>query len=148
MAGQGGFATRLNGTIDFIMDTAVTNVTSLTAFIGEVSGITLPELTKGDIDVSSFDSASNFMEYVGGQVEPGVIDVTLNYDAEEDALVETAFLSGNQKWYITFPDDTGIQTDGYLNKRGGGSAPQNGKIDRVVSIKCSGIPTQTTSMAY
>jgi len=131
MAGQGGFATTLGGAVNF----AGTNT------LGEIVSISLPELGMTDIDVSSMDSASNFMEFVGGPIDPGVIDVELNYDKAEDALLYAAIGDANEKWTITFPDASTWASDGYVNKIGGGTATPNDKINRVMSIKCSGIPT-------
>ena len=131
MAGQGGYGITVTGEANF---TATTG-------IGEVTSISLPEVTIGDIDVSSFDSASNFMEYVGGQKEPGVIDFELNYAKATDAALILALGDANEKWTITFPDDSTWASKGYINKMAGGSTDPNGKISRVVSIKCSGVPT-------
>lgn len=133
MAGQGGFVTTLGGSSNF----TGTNV------IGEITSISLPELGMTDIDVSSFDSANNYMEFIGGSIDPGVIDVELNYDADEDALVLAALGDVNETWTITFPDASTWATDGYINKMGGGTTAPNDKITRVLSIKCSGVPTHT-----
>ena len=147
MAGQGGFATRLNGVENFntSANTSATAVSDLSSFIGEVTSISLPELGVTDIDVSSFDSASNFMEFVGGSIDPGVIDIELNYDASEDTLLLAALGDANEVWQITFPDSSIWKSDGYVNKIGGGSTAPNDKVSRVASIKCSGVSTQSAS---
>jgi hypothetical protein len=147
MSGIGGFATRLNGVENFNINgnTSATAVSDLTRFIGEVTSISLPELGMTDIDVSSFDSASNFMEFVGGSVDPGVIDIELNYDKAEDNLLLLALRDPNEVWQITFSDSSIWKSDGYINKIGGGTSSPNDKISRVVSIKCSGVPTQSAS---
>ena len=62
MAGQGGFQTILCGTTNFPL--------SSTAEIAEVISISLPELSMTDIDISSMDSASNYMEFIGGSIDP------------------------------------------------------------------------------
>ena len=133
MAGQGGFVTTLGGSSNF----TGTNV------IGEITSISLPELGMTDIDVSSFDSANNFMEFVGGSVDPGVIDIELNYDKDEDVLLLAALGDVNETWTITFPDSSTWASVGYINKMGGGSSAPNDKISRVLSIKCSGVPTHS-----
>jgi len=147
MAGIGGFTTILNGTENFNTsnNTAATAVSDLTDFIGEVTSISLPELGMTDIDVSSFDSASNFMEFIGGSVDPGVIDIELNYDKAEDALLLGSLRDANEIWQITFSDSSIWKSDGYVNKIGGGTSAPNDKISRVASIKCSGVPTQSAS---
>ena len=133
MAGQGGFATTLGGSVNF----TGTNV------IGEITSISMPELSMTDIDVSSMDSVQNYMEFVGGSVDPGLIDVELNYDKDEDALVLAAVGDVNETWTITFPDGSSWATNGYINKMGGGTSAPNDKISRVLSIKCSGVPTHS-----
>jgi hypothetical protein len=147
MAGIGGFVTILNGIENFNTsnNTSATAVSDLTDFIGEVTSMSLPELGMTDIDVSSFDSASNFMEFVGGSIDPGVIDVELNYSAAQDALLLSALRDANETWQLTFSDSSIWKTDGYINKIGGGTSAPNDKISRVVSIKCSGVPTQSAS---
>ena len=147
MAGQGGFATRLNGVENFNVsnNTSATAVSDLAGFIGEITSISLPELGVTDIDVSSFDSGSNFMEFVGGSVDPGVIDIELNYDASEDTALLAALGDDNEVWQITFPDSSIWKSVGYMNKIGGGSSAPNDKVSRVASIKCTGVPTQSAS---
>ena len=147
MAGQGGFVTRLNGVENFNVsnNTNISNTTALSNFIGEVTSISLPELGVTDIDVSSFDSSSNFMEFVGGSIDPGVIDIELNYDASEDTLLLAALGDPNEVWQISFPDESIWKSVGYINKIGGGTSAPNDKISRVASIKCSGVPTHSTT---
>ena len=129
MAGQGGFATTIGGTANF----AGTNT------IGEIVSISLPELGMTDIDVSSMGSTSNYMEFVGGSIDPGVIDVELVYAKAQDSALFDAIGDANEKWTITFPDSSSWASDGYINKMGGGTAAPNDKISRVMSIKCSGV---------
>ena len=147
MAGQGGFATRLNGTENFnaAANTSATTITSLTSFIGEVVSISMPEIGITDIDVSSMDSASNYMEFTAGSKDSGVIDIELNYDKTEDDSLWDAVGDAPEVWQITFPDDSIWKCNGYMNKVGGGTSAPNDKISRVASIKCSGIPTQSTN---
>jgi hypothetical protein len=105
----------------------------------------MPEVVVGEIDVSSFDSASNFMEYVSGHKEPGTIDLTLNYDADQLALAIAAIGDTNEIWQLSFPDDSIYKSVGFLSKAVGGDAAPNSKIAGVAAIKLSGIPTASTS---
>ena len=133
MAGIGGFATTISGAVNFTAG----------AEISEITSISLPELGMTDLDVSSFDSAQNYMEFVGGSVDPGVVDIELNYDKANDALLLAAIGDANETWTITFPDASTWATNGYINKMGGGATAPNDKISRVMSIKCSGVPTHS-----
>ena len=147
MAGQGGFATRLNGVENFneAGNSSATAVSDLASFIGEITSISLPELGVTDIDVSSMDSVSNHMEFVAGSIDPGLIDIELNYDKTEDAALLAAVRDPNEVWQISFPDESIWKCVGYIDKVGGGTSAPNDKITRVASIKCSGIPTQSTN---
>jgi hypothetical protein len=149
MAGQGGKGIKLNGTENFNnAENASTNTTAtsdLTDFLGEVTNISMPEITVGEIDVSSFDSADNFMEYVSGQKEPGTIDIELNYDPDELALALAAIGNVNEIWQISFPDDSIFKSDGFLSKALGGDTNPNGKISGTAGIKLSGVPTASTN---
>ncbi len=149
MAGQGGFVTRLNGTENFNTagNTNVSNTTALSSFIGEVVSISMPEIGMTDIDVSSFDSSSNFMEFVGGSKDPGVIDIELNYDGTETTALLAAVGNATEIWQISFPDDSIWKSVGYINKVGGGTSAPNDKISSVASIKLTGVPTQSTSFS-
>jgi hypothetical protein len=146
MAGIGGFATRLNGTVNFPNgDTSVTSLAGVTGYIGEVTNIALPEVGVTDIDVSSFDSAQNWMEFIGGSKDPGVIDITLNYDPSELTELLAAVGDANEEWQISFPDESVWRSVGYVNKLFGGDTTTNDKVSGVASIKLSGIPSQSSS---
>jgi hypothetical protein len=131
MAGIGGFQTTVKGAVSFTGD------------VVEVTNISFPELSVTDIDVSSFDSEDNFMEFVGGSVDPGVIDLELNYDKTQDVAMLASLGLANEDFTVTFPDGSTWVTDGYVNKIGGGTSAPNDKISRVMSIKCSGVPAFT-----
>ena len=134
MAGIGGFKTTLGGSSNF----TGTNV------ISEVSTISLPELSVSDIDVSSMDSAQNYMEFIGGSIDPGQMDLEINYTPAQRALALAAVGDVNETWTLTFPDGSTYATDGYINKNGAGTAGTNEKLSSSLGIKCSGIPTHTT----
>ena len=147
MSGIGGFGTRINGTENFntAANSSATAVASLTDFMGEVTNISLAEISRSDIDVSSMDSAQNFMEYVGGSIEPGTIDIELNYDPDQLALALAAVGDANEIWQISFPDESIFKSVGFLSKAFGGNTTHNDKISGTASIKLSGIPTASTS---
>ena len=147
MAGIGGFGTRLNGTENFNAagNTNATATSDLASYIGEVVKVNMSELVATDVDVSSMDSASNHMEFVQASIDVGVIDVELNYDKDEDALILAALRNDNEVWQISFPDNSIWKAVGYVDKMGSGTAGTNEKISRVVSIKVEGIPTHSTT---
>ena len=132
-----GFATTLGGSVNF----TGTNV------ISEISSLTLPKLEVTDIEVTSMDSAGNHMEFIPGATNPGVIDLTANYLEAQDLLM-SAIVGGTnvaETWTITLPDGATWATLGYVNGFGAGEATNNDKISREFSIKCSGLPTHTTT---
>jgi hypothetical protein len=137
MAGINGFQTTLGGSVNFTGTNA----------ISEIVSIDLPELNVTDIDVSSMDSASNYMEFIPGSTDPGVIDVTVNYTEAQDKLMSGIVGGTNvaETWTITFPDSATWATSGYVSNFGAGTAQPNDKITRTFSIKCTGLPTHTTN---
>jgi len=147
MAGIAGFGIKINGTENFntAANSSATNVAALAAFMGEVTNISMPEITVGEIDVSSFDSAENFMEYVSGQKEPGTLDIELNYDPDDLELALAAIGNTNEIWQLSFPDESIFKSAGFLSKALGGDTNPNGKISGTAAIKLSGKPTASTS---
>jgi len=137
MSGIGGYGTTLSG------------ATSLPAPGGvvEIVNITLPEFTRTDIDVSSMEPGDYAMEFIGGMIDGGVVDIEVNYDKTQTAAVIGAIDSVNEAWTITFPDSATLVFDGYINKGVGGSAPMNDKISQVLSMKVSGLPVFTPTPA-
>jgi hypothetical protein len=148
MSGIGGFATRLNSAENFQnTNTSATATSQLTGYLGEITNIALPEVGVTDIDVSSFDSAQNWMEFIAGSKDPGVIDITLNYDPDETESLLASIGDANEIFQISFPDNSIWKSDGYINKMLGGDTTTNDKISGVASVKLSGIPTQSTSFS-
>jgi len=137
MAGINGFQTTLTGSVNF----------TGTNQVSEIISIDLPELNVTDIDVSSMDSASNYMEFIGGSTDPGVIACTVNYTEAQDEQMSSIVGGTNvaETWTITFPDNATWATKGYVSNFGAGTASPNDKITRTFSIKCSGVPTHTTN---
>jgi hypothetical protein len=113
--------------------------------MGEVTSISIGEQTRSEIDVSSFDSANNIMEKIGGQIDPGVIDIELNYDGDELALAIAAMTDVNEIWQLSMPDNSIFKSAGFLSKAVGGDTNPNGKISGAASITLSGVPTASTS---
>ena len=132
-----GFQTTLGGSVNF----------TGTNTIAEISSLTLPKLEVSDIDVTNMDSGSNYMEFIPGSTNPGVIDLTVNYTEAQDLLMSSIVGGTNpsETWTITLPDGATWATDGYVNGFGAGEATNNDKISREFSIKCSGLPTHTTT---
>ena len=144
--GIGGFLSGINGSEDFQnFNTNATSVTELNGGIRHIVSIADPEISMTDIDVSSMDSAQNYMEFIGGSKDPGSIELVVNYQRQDYENVIDAFGEDNQIWTITFPDSSSYSTYGYINKLGAGSAGTNEKLTRSLSIKCSGIPTHNTA---
>jgi hypothetical protein len=123
--------------------TTVAGATSLTAGVVEVSNISFPEIAVTDIDVTSFDSPSNFGEHIAGMKDPGVIEMEVNYDKTSLAAMIAAIGLANEAWTITLPDTSTYVVQGYIAKAFGGSTDNTTKIPGVLSIQCSGVPVFT-----
>jgi hypothetical protein len=131
MGGIGGYKTTVAGAV------------SLTTGVVEITNISLPEITVTDIDVTSFDSPSNYGEHIAGAKDPGVIEMEVNYEKDSlDAMVAAIGLD-NEEWTITLPDNSKYVVDGHIAKAFGGSTDNTTKIPGVLSIQCSSIPVFT-----
>jgi hypothetical protein len=131
MGGIGGYKTTISG------------ATSITSGVVEVTNVSFPEIAVTDIDVTSFDSVSNYGEHIAGMKDPGVIDLEVNYDPTSLAAMIAAIGLVNEAWTILLPDTSTYVVDGYISKAVGGSTDNTTKIPGVLSIQCSGVPVFT-----
>jgi len=125
--------------------------------IGQVKDISGPNISRGDIDVSDHDSASNFREYLPGLADGGDVSFTIGLDPTNTAHVGTAGtgLLGDLEddgctlgaWQLTLNvcSGTAIWTfDGYVNSFSP-SSPVEGEQLAEVAVKVSGKPTLTVT---
>ena len=73
--------------------------------IANTTSIEGPGIERENIDVTAHDTANNYMEFVPGLVDPGEVEIEVNYDpALHDALVADFDDNVPRNWQLVFPD--------------------------------------------
>lgn len=132
MAGSDGFGTKFYK----MSGTASTAIGGITAING-------PEIEGEDIDVTDMDSANGFMEFLPGLVDGGEVELELNYDKDEQAVLY-ALIRTTAAFKIVGSDSSKWDFSGYL-KGLGQEYPHDDKISSSATLKISGKPTHATS---
>lgn len=99
--------------------------------------------TRNTIDVTAHDSPNQYMEFVGGLIDPGEVTVDINYDpAVHDTLEADLEDKDPRNYQIVFPD-TGTTTFSFAAVMTGfsKSAPYDDKLTGSLTFKISGKPT-------
>ena len=113
------------------------------AAIAEVNTITGPNMSRTTIDVTSLDSVGGYMEFIGGQRDPGSIVLNMNFAREQYDLMKGDFESNSLVYYeIILPDtdNTTLEFQGLVTEIPL-TVPPNDKITVDVTIKISGSVT-------
>lgn len=116
--------------------------------IANVTSISGPDQTAGQIDTTALDTAGGYRTFIGGFRDGGEMTLELNFDSTEDSHKEAAaglkryFNEGeNETWTLTLSDSSVFSFDGAVT---GLSGPNHG-VDEVVTmsvtIKVSGAVT-------
>lgn len=135
MAGIDGFATTMarGDGADPEVFSAIANVNSITG----------PGLSRETIDVTAHDSPNQYMEFLGGLIDPGEVSFDVNYDpSEHDSLVDDLEATDPINYELTFPEGT---TWGFPAILTGfePQAPYDDKLAASLTFKVSGKPTIT-----
>ncbi|MFJ2707854.1 phage tail tube protein [Streptomyces sp. NPDC087428] len=99
--------------------------------------------TRTTIDVTAHDSPNQYMEFVGGLIDPGEVTVDINYDpAVHDVLEADLEDTDPRNYQIVFPD-TAETTFSFAAVMTGfsKSAPYDDKLSGSLTFKVSGKPT-------
>ncbi|MFD3657034.1 phage tail tube protein [Streptomyces sp. NPDC058620] len=136
MAGIDAFGTQLkrgDGTTPGEVFTAVANVTNV-----EDAG-----RTRNTIDTTAHDSPDQYMEFVGGLVDPGEVTIDVNYDPAAHDTLEADFADKDPRNYqLVFPDaDTTTFAFAAVMTGFSKSAPYDDKLTASLTFKVSGKPT-------
>lgn len=86
------------------------NGTALTKLLG-VTGVTFPEDSVDEIEVTTLEAAGRRKEYISGLIDSGTFDVTMNYEpgSATDTLCRDALTDGDSRaWKIVVPDAAGV----------------------------------------
>lgn len=135
MAGIDGFGTILKRGDGEAVEafTAIANLTTV-----EDGG-----RTRNTIDVTAHDSPNQYMEFVGGLIDPGEVTVDINYDpAVHDTLEADLEDTDPRNYQIVFPDPAETTFSFAAVMTGfSKSAPYDDKLSGSLTFKVSGKPT-------
>lgn len=98
---------------------------------------------RNTIDVTAHDSPNQYMEFVGGLIDPGEVTVDINYDpAVHDVLEADLEDTDPRNYQIVFPD-TAETTFSFAAVMTGfsKSAPYDDKLSGSLTFKVSGKPS-------
>ena len=132
MAGSDGFGSkfyRMSGTAS----TAIAGITSIGG----------PSMEGEDIDITDMDSTNGFKEFLPGLVDPGEVELGMNYTKAEAALLHASWRV-TSAYKVVFPDASSWSFNGYL-KSIGVESNHDDKITSDSTYKISGKPTFATS---
>jgi hypothetical protein len=98
------------------MQTVLTKTTPTPTALADILSISAMRITRGDIDVTTIDSSSDFREFIGSfqevdeitvtGIKKGNIDLAAIWTLQGDASV--------QGWSVEFPDGDSITFDAYV----------------------------------
>lgn len=139
MSGRDGFGTQFR---------RATTLTPGNVFetIANVTNIGGPERTRETIDVTSHDSPSGYMEFIGGLKDGGEISLDINYDpAEVTHDLDDDFDDTEPRNYqiVILPDTADEYTwtiKGIMTTLGD-EFPYDDKMARSMTVKVTGKPT-------
>lgn len=139
MSGRNGFGTQ------FLRGDGATPTEHFVS-MANVTSISGPERSRDTIDVTAHDSASGWMEFIGGLKDGGELSIDVNYDpAETTHDLDDDFDDEVPRTYkiVILPDEIDEHTwtlKGILTKLGD-EFPYDDKMARSMTIKVSGKPT-------
>jgi len=121
-----------------------TTLTRAGKAIAELTNISSPKLSAGEIDVTSMDSADGYKEYIQGIRDGGDVSVEgnfINSDTLGQIGLVTDFNAGTvQPFVITFPDGTTWTFNAFVKSFELDDAPVEGKMGFKASLRVSGKP--------
>lgn len=109
--------------------------------LGEAFSITPPAPTRGSVEFTHLKSPNKTREYKPGMIEPGDVNVALNYTKALKTKVDTLFAAGGlQEFQITYPDASTETFFAFLTGKPIEGGEVEGKLAMTVPMKVSGLP--------
>jgi hypothetical protein len=109
----------------------------------EITTIGGPNIEVDDIELTHMASPNGYKEFIGGLIDGGTIDLTINYTKAQITALSAA-LGVSDTITITLPDTSTWVFGGYV-KSLGQETPMGDKISNSITIKASGKPTFTAA---
>lgn len=109
----------------------------------EVLSVSGPNSEASDVDVTNFDSADGFREFINGLKDGGEVTFETNYVKTEYARLLAVHVAGTlEDWQLLLTDGSNIQFYGTV-KSAGIETPVEPQIKNSFSAKVSGNPVFT-----
>jgi len=108
--------------------------------IAEVNSITGPDMSRGQIDVTSLDSTGGYREFKAGFRDGGTVTLDMNFTRDTYDDMKLDFEDDELKYYqIVFPDaaETTLDFAGLVTGLST-AVPMDDKVTASVTIKISG----------
>lgn len=126
------------GTI-FAYESATDTFTAL----GEIVSVNPPKKTRGTIQVTHMTSDDGYHEYIPDLKDGGEFAIAFNYTETGQALAQTLFEAGREKFKITVPGLSTIVFDAIPTEEGIEELTIDGKVSGLLSGKVTGKPVYT-----
>ena len=127
---QWGFASKLRKVVENEDDIQFAQITNLS----------LPNQDADEVDLTSFDSADGFREFVQGLKDPGSVDVEAWFTKAFADEMQDDFNEGNINTYvIEFPNEEGVEFEAFVQSIGG-EVPMEDGLSMEVTLKLTGKP--------
>ena len=127
---QWGFASKLRKVVEDAEDIQFAQITNLS----------LPDQDADEVDLTSFDSADGFREFVQGLKDPGSVDVEAWFTKVFADEMQDDFNEGNINTYvIEFPNEEGVEFEAFVQSIGG-EVPMEDGVSMEVTLKLTGKP--------
>ena len=118
------------------------------AQISKVLDLTPPGMTRGSSEKSYLESVTNAKSYEPGMIDPGEMEMTLEFDkadAAQAALKSDFTTQANFHYKLVYPDNTFHSFMGHITDWGM-ELPKEETVSRKVKIKLSTIITEGTEV--
>jgi len=127
---QWGFASKLRKVVENADDIQFAQITNLS----------LPDQDADEVDLTSFDSADGYREFVQGLKDPGTVDVEAWFTKVFADEMQDDFNEGNINTYvIEFPNEEGVEFEAFVQSIGG-EVPMEDGLSMEVTLKLTGKP--------
>ena len=109
--------------------------------VGNIIGISGPEIQRDALDISTMDSATKHREFIPGMIDSGEVTAELNYDGTTIAtLLKAQTTASASAIVITIPDGDGSTNKSTYSGTGfitalGHAIPFDDKVTQTVGIK-------------
>jgi predicted secreted protein len=109
--------------------------------VGKLTKIGTPEMTKGEIDVTTLDSTGGYKEFISDFRDGGSLTFEgfAISDAGQDALKDNFDADENEQFTIELPNGTTITFNGYVSKYKKGDAGVGQALTFSGEIRVSGV---------